>query len=404
GQSLLPLVDPSFGTFDETKSPITSVFGTLSVRPSIEGYRQFRYFRYPNGEEHVYDVVADPGETENLIATAPMDVLRGELVKGALELGLDLRGFENPADGVNAMMAVDGSVVLEGRRGNDNYWVYGAEAEKIRETKDGGNDTLWYLGGPDNYVLHCPMNVENIRIATVLARNENATAADRAGRVLRIVAHPDSPITFETTERVMVDVRGSRGNDVMIGPKYGGATFYGGEGDDLLKAITLHDGTRHFFYGGAGNDRLIGGGGRDLLDGGTGDDTIMGTGGRNRIFGGHGNDHIFDGDGSSVLHTGPGRNRVHLGGDNDTVHAGTGVNLIDPGPGAVVFVLAYGGVTHVSQWQVEQVYELTAWPKAPTITRRSDGTVDVTLGLSVLRIAGVPEGHDVTTQITQGAE
>jgi hypothetical protein len=28
----------------------------------------------------------------------------------------------------------------------------------------------------------------------------------------------------------MVDVRGSRGNDVMIGPKYGGATFYGGEG------------------------------------------------------------------------------------------------------------------------------------------------------------------------------
>ena len=95
-----------------------------------------------------------------------MDVLRGELVKGALDLGLDLRGFENPADGVNAMMAVDGSVVLEGRRGNDNYWAYGAETEKIREEKDGGNDTLWYLGGPDGYVLHCPMNVENIRISS----------------------------------------------------------------------------------------------------------------------------------------------------------------------------------------------------------------------------------------------
>ena len=117
GQSLLPLIDDSFGRFDTTKSPVTSVFGTLSVRPSVEGYRQYRYFRYPSGEEHVYDVVKDPGETENLIATAPMDVLRGELVKGALDLGLDLRGFENPADGVNAMMAVDGSVVLEGRRG-----------------------------------------------------------------------------------------------------------------------------------------------------------------------------------------------------------------------------------------------------------------------------------------------
>jgi hypothetical protein len=118
-------------------------------------------------------VVADPGETRTW-STAPMDFLRAELVRGALDLGLDLRGFENPADGVNAMMAVDGSVVLEGHRGNDNYWVYGAESEKIRETKDGGNDTLWYLGGPDNYVLHCPMNVENIRIATVLARNEDA--------------------------------------------------------------------------------------------------------------------------------------------------------------------------------------------------------------------------------------
>jgi hypothetical protein len=402
GQSLLPLIDDSFGTFDTTKSPITSVFGTLSVRPSIAGYRQFRYFRYPNGEEHVYDVVADPGETENLIATAPMDVLRGELVKGALDLGLDLRGFENPADGVNAMMAVDGSVVLEGFRGNDNYWAYGAEAEKIRETKDGGNDTLWYLGGPDGYVLHCPMNVENIRIATVLARHEDAEAAKKSSRMLRIVAHPDSPIHFETTERVMVSVRGSRGNDVMIGPKYGGATFYGGEGDDVLRAISVSESSRHYFYGGAGNDRLVGGGGRDVLDGGTGDDTIIGTAARNKIFGGHGNDEIHDGDGSSVVHTGPGRNRVRLGGGNDTLHAGTGITHVDPGPGAVVFVLAYGGVTHVSQWQAEQVYDLTAWPKPPQVSRRPDGLVDVTLGLSLLRIAGVPGDHDVSGQIRQG--
>jgi Ca2+-binding RTX toxin-like protein len=404
GQSLLPLIDPSFGSFDTTKSPVTSVFGTLSVRPSIEGYRQFRYFRYPNGEEHVYDVVADPGETENLVATAPMEVLRGELVKGALDLGLDLRGFENPADGVNAMMAVDGSVVLAGQRGNDNYWAYGAESEKIREARDGGTDTLWYLGGPDGYVLHCPMNVENIRIATVLARHEDTDAAKKTARVMRIVAHPDSPIHFETTERVMVDVRGSRGDDVMIGPKYGGATFHGGEGDDVLRAISVSESSRHFFYGGTGNDRLVGGGGRDVLDGGTGDDTIIGTAARNRIFGGHGNDEIVDGEGASVVHTGPGRNRVRLGGGNDTIHAGTGINLIDPGPGAVVFVLAYGGVTHVSRWQAEQVYDLTAWPKVPQVLRRAQGVVDVTLGLSLLRIAGVPDGHDVALQIRQGAE
>jgi arylsulfatase A-like enzyme len=399
GQSLLPLADPSFGTFDTTKSPVTSVFGTLSVRPSVEGYRQFRYFRYPNGEEHVYNVVTDPGETTNLATTAPMDFLRAELVKGALDLGLDLRGFENPADGVNAMMAVDGSVVLESRRGNDNYWAYGTEVEKIRETKDGGTDTLWYMGGPDDYVMHCPMNVEHIRIATVVARNEDPKSAKAEGRTLRIVAHPDSPITFETSERVTVDVRGSRGKDVMIGPKYGGATFHGGEGDDRLIAISVMESSRHHFYGGAGNDYLAGGGGRDVLDGGTGNDTIIGTAARNLIYAGHGNDEVTDGDGSSVIHTGPGRNRISLGGGNDTVHAGSGINHIDPGPGAVVFILAYGGVTHVSQWNETQVYDLSAWPKPPQIARRTDGAVDVTLGLSVLRIVGVPPDHDLAVQI-----
>jgi Ca2+-binding RTX toxin-like protein len=320
-------------------------------------------------------------------------------VKGALDLGLDLRGFENPADGVNAMMAVDGSVVLESRRGNDNYWAYGAEVEKIREDRDGGTDTLWYMGGPDTYVMHCPMNVEHIRIATVVARNEDPKSAKPEGRTLRIVAHPDSPITFETSERVTVDVRGSRGNDVMIGPKYGGATFHGGEGDDQLIAIAALVSSRHHFYGGAGNDYLVGGGGRDVLDGGTGNDTIIGTAARNLIFAGHGNDDVTDGDGSSTIHTGPGRNRINLGGGNDTIHAGTGINHIDPGPGAVVFILAYGGVTHVSQWNDTQVYDLSAWPKPPQITRRADGPVDVTLGLSVLRIAGVPPDHDLTPQL-----
>jgi arylsulfatase A-like enzyme len=399
GQSLLPLIDASFGRFDRSKSPITSVFGTLSVRPSVAGYDHLRYFRYPNGEEHVYDVVADPGETTNLAATAPIDVLRAELVAGALDLGLDLRGFENPADGVNAMMAVDGSVVLEGRRGNDHYWAYGAETEKIREPKDGGTDTLWYMGGPDGYVLHCPMNVEHIRIATVVARHENAEAARKAGRTLRIVAHPDSPITFETSERVMVDVRGSRGDDVMTGPKYGGAIFHGGAGNDRLMAISVMESARHQFYGGSGNDQLIGGGGRDTLDGGTGDDTIIGTAARNLIRAGHGNDEIIDGDGSSVVHTGPGRNRVKLGGGNDTLYGGTGVTHVDPGPGAVVFRLAYGGMTHVGQWSAEQVYDLAAWQHPPQVLRRAGGRVDLRLGLSVLRIDGVPPGHPIEGQV-----
>ena len=66
--------------------PVTCVFGTLSVRPSVEGYEHLRYFRYPNGEEHVYDIVADPGETTNLADKNPPVVSR---------LLAQLRAFRN---------------------------------------------------------------------------------------------------------------------------------------------------------------------------------------------------------------------------------------------------------------------------------------------------------------------
>ncbi len=396
GQSLLPLVDDSFGAFDASKSPITCVFGTLSVRPSVPQLSQYRYFRYPNGEEHVYDVVNDPGETENLVATAPLGRLRDELVRGALDLGLDLRGFENPADGVNAMMAVDGTVVMAGGRGDNDYWAYGADAEKIVEEKDGGTDTLWYMAGPDDYVLHAPANIEKVRIATVVARNENGVEeGDREGKRLRIVAHPDSPIDFETSERVMIEVQGSLGNDVMIGPKYGGAEFHGGAGDDLLIARTKRRKDGNQFYGGAGNDTLIGGAGHDLLDGGTGDDSIEGNGGNNTINAGHGNDVISDGEGNSQIDTGPGRNRIISSEGDDVILVGTGENIITGGPGRTRYKIAYGGVTLITDWHDGVQLDLSSWPKKPQIDIGSEGHVCLHLGASYVVLEGVTEVDSV---------
>ncbi|MEM9967907.1 MAG: sulfatase-like hydrolase/transferase [Pseudomonadota bacterium] len=397
GQSLLPLIDTSFGVFDKSKSPVTSVFGTLSVRPSIQAYKHLRYFRYPNGEEHVYDIEKDPGETTNLIDTAPMDFLRAELVQGALELGLDLRGFENPGKGVNAMMAVDGSVVLAGGGGDNNYWAYGDDAEKVYEEKDGGTDTLWYLGGPDDYILRCPPNVEKIRIATVVAREESGATEERT---LKIVAHPDSPIEFETSERVLVDVVGSQGDDVMLGPKYGGATFHGGAGDDMLAATAILANSRHFFYGEAGNDTLLGGSGSDLLDGGTGNDQIHGRRGNNRLYGGHGNDTIRDGDGTSFVDTGPGRNLVSLSQGDDEVLVGTGHNNIEPGLGAVTFRFAYGGVTVITRWDAGHTYDFSSWPTIPVIERFYDKVVRFRAGVSIIELHECDPTADLRRQIT----
>ncbi len=396
GQSLLPLIDASFGSYDRSTSPVTSVFGTLSVRPSVEGYTHLRYFRYPNGEEHVYDIEADPGETKNIADEAPLEFLRSELVKGALGLGLDLRGFENPALGVNAMMAVDGSVIMAGGDGDYDYWAYGADAESIHERRNGGMDTLWYMAGPDSYVLHCPPNVERIRIATVVARNESD---GETRKTLKIVAHPDSPIHFETSERVEVEVTGSDRGDIMLGPKYGGAIFRGGAGNDEMRAIATLTGSRHAFYGGAGNDTLYGGPGKDTLDGGTGDDVIHGKRNNNLIYGGHGNDQIFDGDGTSVIHTGPGRNIVSLSEGDDTVHVGTGVNEIDAGTGAVKFHIAYGGVTVIRNWGPTMRLILNDWPGFPEITPMAQGHVRLRLALSIIDLHDVDDPEALPDQI-----
>lgn len=395
GQSLLPLIDPAFGDYDLTKSPLTTVFGTLSVRPSVPGLEHLRYMRYPDGEEHVYDLVRDPGETENLVESAPLETLRDELVRAALHLGLDLRGAEDPAKGVNAMMAVDGSVVLRGSAADNDYWVYGKDAEKIQEDKDGGTDTLWYLGGPDDYVLRCPANVEKIRIGTVQARHEADIAKGR--KTIQVVAHPDSPIHFETSERVQVDVTGSNGNDILISPAYGSATLRGGAGDDHL--ISVAKTGRMTFYGGSGNDVLKGGEDSDHLDGGTGDDLIIGGTGENTLIGGYGNDKINDGNGSSVVYTGPGRNDVTLSEGDDVVHVGPGRTRVYPGPGAVTFHVEYGANLHVNRWQPTQSFILKNWPGDPQVHKTSDRSWLILLGRSRVRVSRVAPDHELAVQI-----
>lgn len=398
GQSLLPLIDDSFGSFDSSKSPVTSVFGTLSVRPADDQLSRYRYFRYPNGEEHIYDLINDPGETTNIIDTAPSQELRQILIDNALGLGLDLRGLENPARGINAMMSLDGSVILSGGNADNDYWAYGANAENIREEEDGGTDTLWYMGGPDDYVLQAPAYVENIRIATVVSRNEDDPTQSKE---IAIVAHPDTPINFETSERVTVTVQGSRGDDVMIGPKYAGATFHGGAGDDTLIAKSGRGKDAHFFYGGAGNDVLIGGNGRDVLDGGTGNDVIRGGNGKSKIFGGPGNDDISDGTGGSEIHTGPGRNVVRSLGGDDVIFVGNGQNTIQPGPGRAVFHIDYGGVTVFESWDEEYILDLAKWPQPVDISPKAEGFTDITLGVSIIRIQDRVSEKQLRAQIRQ---
>jgi hypothetical protein len=64
------------------------------------------------------------------------------------------------------MMALDGShIVLAGGNADNDYWVAGANAEKITEDEDGGNDTL--CDGRGRMITCCtcpPISRTTIRI------------------------------------------------------------------------------------------------------------------------------------------------------------------------------------------------------------------------------------------------
>lgn len=395
GQSLLPLINPEFGEFDRSKTPLTAVFGTLSVRPSTEGLTHLRYIRYPNGEEHIYDVVADPGETTNIIGCAQTQALRDELVAAGANLGLDLRGMEHPDSGIHAMMAMDGMVVLQGSAQDNQFWAYGAAAEAIKRGGD-TRDTLFYLAGPDGYTLKVPAGIDVVKMATVVARNEGDSAV---GKAVRIVAHPDSAIEFEASERVSVHVTGSNLGDVMVGPVYAGAVFEGGAGDDLLIAASTRRNDSHAFYGGPGNDTLRGGNGRDTLDGGPGDDEIYGGDGFGVIYGGPGNDFIKDGEHSSTIHTGPGRNRVISAAGRDHFHVGPGENLITSGEAGVTYHVAYGGILTITDWRDGDSLELLNWPHPPKVESLGDQVL-ISAGLSFIEIQNQSDTTAISAKIS----
>jgi len=209
------------------------------------------------------------------------------------------------------------------------------------------------------------------------------------GKVVRIVAHPASAITFEASERVSVHVTGSDRGDVMTGPVYAGAIFEGGAGHDRLVAQSSRRKDRHAFYGGAGNDTLIGGDGRDTLDGGPGDDVITAGDGAALVYGGPGNDVITAGSGGAEIHTGAGRNRVIAGGGCGQIHAGPGENSITGGPGGTTHV-AWGGVTVMTGWRAGDMIRLVDWPGMPEVT--CDGAdVVIRLGLSFVVLQGVSD-------------
>jgi Ca2+-binding RTX toxin-like protein len=126
-------------------------------------------------------------------------------------------------------------------------------------------------------------------------------------------------------------------DDITLALTLGNATKLvdAGDGNDTIDASAMMDGT---FFGGAGNDSIIGsavadliygGVGNDTLAGGEGDDTILGEEGDDQIDGGADSDNIVGGQGNDIISGGAGDDAIDGGDGHDTFNWAVGDGLDD---------------------------------------------------------------------------
>jgi Ca2+-binding RTX toxin-like protein len=144
----------------------------------------------------------------------------------------------------------------------------------------------------------------------------------------------DSGLLIDNLQ-VVTPIKGTSGDDVLIGTKKNDYIMAFGGDDDII--------------GQAGNDTLLGGAGADLINAGNGNDRVEGGKGDNEISGGAGNDLlkasngidlIFGGDGNDLIRGGGNKDRLFGEGEDDTIYGEDGNDNLNGGDG---FDTLYGG-------------------------------------------------------------
>jgi Ca2+-binding RTX toxin-like protein len=134
------------------------------------------------------------------------------------------------------------------------------------------------------------------------------------------------------------NLNGEGGDDNLQG-ETGSDNLEGGEGDDKLSGSKGADGLNggggdDYIIGFKGPDKVDGGGGNDYVDGQQGSDKIAGGGGDDKLLGDKGNDEVDGGSGHDHIEGGPGDDSdLNGGGDADEVFGGAGTDHADGGPG-----------------------------------------------------------------------
>lgn len=306
GNSLTPLLNNPEAEWQN------SVVSTWDNSYAVRSQR-WRYIRYWDGTEELYDHQTDPNEFNNL-ADDP------DALSTKVQLSQELNDyFEKYAP--ERLPAADIDQVLMGDD-SDNLITGGAHNDTI--IGEGGDDTLF--GG--------------------------AGANDLQGGIGNdFISHASSEPGL---------LQGNSGNDTLIGGD-GDDTLDGGLGEDVLEG---RGGSNTYVINSAG-DRILSTPGEfgstvitsvnwrlpdgftrleleetaEIGRGNSEKNILLGNQRDNSLFGEGGKDRLYGGNGSDLLHGGEDNDRLRGGKGNDTLEGGTGNNVLIGGSGIDTLVV-----------------------------------------------------------------
>ena len=213
--------------------------------------------------------------------------------------------FVDAGAGNDSVYTGAGDDTVIGGDGNDkiytNYGYDSIDGGNGRDLIDAGigNDTI--NGGAHNDILVGGVGNDSISPGKgndyVDAGDGDDTINDPAGNEYILAGAGDD--TGKIGGTGLVAGQGDR--DIFVAT--GGASLYGGDGNDNLQGSWLD--------GGKGNDTLSGLLGDDVIYGGAGDDLIRGFAGHDALYGNDGNDALFGGVDTDTLYGGKGDDNLY---------------------------------------------------------------------------------------------
>ena len=320
GTSLKPLIEDPGIEWDG--AAFTFMYGSWSLRTD-----EWRYTRYYDGGEELYDIRTDSHEYTNLARDPDYQAVKDGLLARGLSYLAGKHWFQS-ADPVpelvgtaadDTLVASSTDTVLSGGDGNDLYYVWD-EHQTVLEAENGGFDIVVTYTD-----MTQPLNVECL------------VAPTKSPRGFDLHGNAQGNSIFGGSARDFI--LGFAGDDELIGG-FGGDVITGGPGDDIINGSKGIDTANYrsalgpvhvdlqsqFALDGRGGydvllsiegaigstyaDELIGDsrgnmlsgeGGDDVLDGGPGQDTLSGGAGSDSLDGGVGNDRLDGGAGADVL-------------------------------------------------------------------------------------------------------